>query len=166
MAIRKELLDEMMASCEGSEDLLGPNGLLKQLKAALVERALQEEMTDHLGHEKGAPNGRRGSNVRNGSSPKTLKIEDGELSIRVPRDRDGSFEPQLVPKHQRHFDGFDDKILSMYARGMSVREIQGHLEELYGTSVSPDLISRVTDGVIEEVKAWQNRPLDAVYPIV
>ncbi len=166
MAIRKEILDELMASCEGSEDLLGPDGLLKQLKAALVERALQEELTSHLGHEKGAPNGRRGSNVRNGSSAKTLKSEDGELAIRVPRDRDGSFEPKLVPKHQRHFDGFDDKILSMYARGMSVREIQGHLEELYGTNVSPDLISRVTDGVIEEVKAWQNRPLDAVYPIV
>ena len=166
MAIRKELLDELMASCEGSEDLLGPDGLLKQLKGALVERMLQEEMTDHLGHEKGAPNGRRGSNVRNGSSAKTLKGDDGEVPIRVPRDRAGSFEPKLVPKHQRHFDGFDDKILSMYARGMSVREIQGHLEELYGTSVSPDLISRVTDGVIEEVKTWQNRPLDAVYPIV
>lgn len=166
MAIRKELLDELIASCEGSEDLLGPDGLLKQLKGALVERMLREEMTDHLGHEKGAPDGRRGSNVRNGSSPKTLKGDDGELPIRVPRDRDGSFEPKVVPKHQRHFDGFDDKIMSMYARGMSVREIQGHLEELYGTNVSPDLISRVTDGVIEEVKAWQNRPLDAVYPIV
>ena len=166
MEIRKELLDELLKDCGGSEDLLGPDGLLKQLKAALVERALQEEMTEHLGYEKHSSKGRGSGNNRNGVSAKTLQTEDGELPIRVPRDREGTFEPQIVPKHERHFDGFDDKILSMYARGMTVREIQGHLEELYGTKVLPDLISRVTDGVLEEVKAWQNRPLEAVYPIV
>jgi putative transposase len=166
MAIRDELLKELLAEYKKPEDLLGPNGLLKQLTGALVEKALQAEMTEHLGYEKHAPAGRGTGNSRNGASEKTLKTEAGEVAIEVPRDRNATFEPQLVKKHQTHFDGFDDKIISMYARGMTVREIQGHLKELYGTEVSPDLISRVTDAVLDEVKGWQNRPLDAVWPIV
>jgi putative transposase len=166
MAIRDELLKELLAEYKKPEDLLGPNGLLKQLTGALVEKALQAEMTEHLGYEKHAPAGRGSGNSRNGASEKTLKTEAGEVAIEVPRDRNATFEPQLVKKHQTHFDGFDDKIISMYARGMTVREIQGHLKELYGTEVSPDLISRVTDAVLDEVKGWQNRPLDSVWPIV
>ena len=166
MAIRDELLKELLAEYKRPEDLLGPNGLLKQLTGALVEKALQAEMTEHLGYEKHAPSGRGSGNSRNGASGKTLKTEAGEVAIEVPRDRNATFEPQLVKKHQTHFDGFDDKIISMYARGMTVREIQGHLKELYGTEVSPDLISRVTDAVLDEVKGWQNRPLDSVWPIV
>ena len=166
MAIRDELLKELLAEYKKPEDPLGPNGLLKQLTGALVEKALQAEMTEHLGYEKHAPAGRGSGNSRNGASGKTLKTEAGEVAIEVPRDRNATFEPQLVKKHQTHFDGFDDKIISMYARGMTVREIQGHLKELYGTEVSPDLISRVTDAVLEEVKGWQNRPLDSVWPIV
>ena len=166
MAIRDELLKELLAEYKKPEDLLGPNGLLKQLTGALVEKALQAEMTEHLGYEKHAPAGRGSGNSRNGASGKTLKTEAGEVAIEVPRDRNATFEPQLVKKHQTHFDGFDDKIISMYARGMTVREIQGHLKELYGTEVSPDLISRVTDAVLDEVKGWQNRPLDSVWPIV
>lgn len=166
MAIRKELLDELLKDYKSPEDLLGPGGLLKQLTGALVERALDAEMTDHLGYEKDAPAGRGSGNSRNGSSSKTLRSDDGPIAVKIPRDREGSFEPILVKKHQRHFDGFDDKILSMYTRGMSVREIQGHLQEIYGTEVSPDLISRVTDAVLDEVKQWQLRPLDAVYPII
>lgn len=166
MAIRDELLKELLAEYKKPEDLLGPNGLLKQLTGALVEKALQAEMTEHLGYEKHAPAGRGSGNSRNGASGKTLKTESGEVAIEVPRDRNATFEPQLVKKHQTHFDGFDDKIISMYARGMTVREIQGHLKELYGTEVSPDLISRVTDAVLDEVKGWQSRPLDSVWPIV
>jgi transposase-like protein len=123
-------------------------------------------LTEHLGYEKGDPAGRGSGNSRNGSSSKTILTADGEIDIAVPRDRGGSFEPQLITKGQTRFDGFDDKILSLYARGMTVREIQGHLLELYGTEVSPDLISRVTDAVLDEVREWQNRPLDAVYPVV
>ena len=166
MGIRKEILDELLSEYKGPEDLLGPGGLLKQLTGALVERALDCELTDHLGYDKHDRAGHGSGNSRNGSSEKRLRTDHGEVPIKVPRDRKGSFEPQLVGKHQRHFDGFDNKIISMYTRGMSVREIQGHLKDLYGTEVSPDLISRVTDGVLEEVKQWQNRPLDCVYPII
>ena len=166
MAIRKEILDELLKDYKSPEDLLGPGGLLKQLTGALVERALEAEMTDHLGYEKNEVAGRGSGNSRNGASSKTLRTDHGPMPVSVPRDRAGSFEPKIVGKHQRHFDGFDDKILSMYAGGMSVREIQGHLSEIYGTEVSADLISRVTDSVVEELKAWQQRPLDAVYPIV
>ena len=148
------------------EDLTGEGGLFKQLKKALIERALGAELTEHLGYEKGDPAGRGSGNNRNGTSSKTILTEDGKIEICVPRDRAGSFEPQLIAKGQTHFDGFDDKILSLYARGMTVREIQGHLAELYGTEVSPDLISRVTDAVLDEVREWQNRPLDPVYPVV
>src|SRR3954471_14830998 len=164
--ITPELLDQLLANYEKPEDLTGDDGLFKQLKKALIERALGAELTEHLGYEKGDPAGRGRGNSRNGSSSKTVLTEDGEVEIAVPRDRAGSFEPQLIAKGQTHFDGFDDKILSLYARGMTVREIQGHLLELYGTEVSPDLISRVTDAVLDEVREWQNRPLDAVYPVV
>ena len=166
MAIRDEVLKELLAGYKKPEDLLGSEGLLKQLTAALVSKALSAEMTEHLGYEKNEVAGRGSGNSRNGTSEKTLKTDSGEMPIEVPRDRNGSFEPQLVKKHQTHFDGFDEKTISMYARGMTVREIQGHLQELYGVEVSPDLISRVTSAVLEEVKAWQGRPLDAVYPIV
>ena len=161
-----ELLDQLLANYEKPEDLMGEDGLFKQLKKALIERALGAELTEHLGYEKGDSAGRGSGNSRNGSSPKTILAEDGEIEIAVPRDRAGSFEPQLITKGQTRFDGFDDKILSLYARGMTVREIQGHLAELYGTDVSPDLISRVTDAVLDEVREWQNRPLDPVYPVV
>lgn len=162
--IRKELLDELLADYRGPEDFTGPDGLLKQLTGALVERALAAELTDHLGHEPGAR--AASGNARNGTSPKTLTTDQGDVPIEVPRDREGTFEPQLVKKHQRRFTGFDDKILSMYARGMSVRDIQAHLSEIYGTEISPSLISTVTDAVVDEVAKWQARPLDAVWPIV
>src|SRR6476660_1530559 len=160
--ITPELLDQLLANYKKPEDLTGEDGLFKQLKKALIERALGAELTEHLGYAKGDPAGRGRGNSRNGSSSKTVLTEDGEVEIAVPRDRAGSFEPQLIAKGQTRFDGFDDKILSLYARGMTVREIQGHLAELYGTEVSPDLISRVTDAVLEEVREWQNRLLDPV----
>ena len=165
-AVPKELLDSLLADYRKPEDLIGENGLLKQLTKLLVEKALEVEMADHLGHGKNEPVENTAGNTRNGKSKKTLKGEFGALPIEVPRDRHGTFEPQLIPKHQTRWTGFDDKILSLYARGMTVREIQSHLEEMYGTEVSPTLISSVTDAVIEEAKAWQSRPLDALYPIV
>jgi len=144
--------------------LLGQGGLLKELTKALVEKALDGELTHHLGYPKHSAS--KSDNARNGKSKKGLLTDHGKMEIVSPRDRNGSFEPELVKKRQTRFDGFDDKILSMYSRGMTVREIQGHLEDIYAVEVSPDLISSVTDSVLEEVRAWQNRPLDAVYPIV
>ena len=164
--VPKELIDGLLADYKKPEDLIGENGLLKQLTKMLVERALDAEMAEHLGHGKNEPVTNLSGNARNGKSKKTLKGEFGELPIEVPRDRQGSFEPQLIPKHQTRWSGFDEKILSLYARGMTVREIQSHLEEMYGTEVSPTLISSVTDAVMDEVKAWQSRPLDSIYPIV
>lgn len=165
MELRQELVDELLKDYQKPEDLIGESGLLKQLTRALIERALNSELTHHLGYEKNTAAG-SGPNRRNGTSDKTLKGDFGEVEIRVPRDREGSFEPKIVAKHQTRWTGFDDKVLSMYARGMTTREIQGHLQEMYGVEVSPALISEVTDGVLEEVKAWQSRPLEAVYPIV
>jgi putative transposase len=164
--IPTELLDQLLASYSQPEDLTGPNGLLKRLTGALVERALNAEMKDHLGYEPHAVEGRGTGNSRNGTNRKTLKTEQGEIPIEVPRDRQGTFEPKLVGKHQTRFTGFDDKILSMYARGMSVRDIGEHLGEMYGTEVSPDLISSVTDAVIDEVTTWQNRALEPVWPVI
>ena len=164
MAIRQELLEELLKDYKSPEDLLGQGGLLKELTKALVEKALDGELTHHLGYPKHSSS--KSDNARNGKSKKGLLTDHGRMEIVSPRDRNGSFEPELVKKRQTRFDGFDDKILSMYARGMTVREIQGHLEDIYAVEVSPDLISSVTDSVLEEVKAWQNRPLDAVYPIV
>ena len=161
--IPDELIDQLLAGYRKPEDLVGETGLLKQLTARLVERALQSEMTSHLGYEK---HGRGRGNTRNGTNTKTLKTDQGPLEIEVPRDRDSSFEPQLVKKRQTRFNGFDAKILALYARGMSVRDIQGHLQELYGVEVSPDLISKATDAVMEDVVAWQNRPLESVYLVL
>ena len=164
--IPDDLIDELLLTYKKPEDLIGENGLLKQLTKAVIERALQAEMTAHLGHGKHELVNNTTGNTRNGKSSKTLKGEFGLLPIDVPRDREGSFEPQLVPKHQTRWTGFDDKIISLYSRGMSVREIQAHLTEMYGTEISPALISTVTDAVMDEVKQWQSRPLDAVYPVL
>jgi putative transposase len=164
--VQSDLIDLLLADYQKPEDLIGENGILKQLTKAIVERALQTELAIHLGHDKHEAVANEHGNTRNGSSAKTLKGDFGALPIDIPRDRDGSFEPQLIAKHQTRWSGFDDKILSLYARGMTVREIQSHLEEMYGTEVSPTLISSVTDAVMDEVKAWQARPLDALYPIV
>ncbi len=158
------LLDELLQGCSTEQDLFGPQGLFTELKGALMERLLEAEMTEHVGHER--QERRRGSNVRNGHSTKTVETESGPVEIRVPRDRDGSFAPKLVAKGQRRLDGFDEKVIALYSRGMSTRDIQRHLRDLYGTDVSPELISRATDGVLEELRTWQARPLDAVYPIV
>ena len=165
MAIREDILEELLKDCKKPEDLMGKNGLLKELTKRLIEKALQGELTHHLGYEK---HGRSDeTNSRNGTSSKGIKTREGEeIDIRVPRDRKSSFEPQMVKKHERRFDGFDDKIISMYARGMTVRDIQGHLMDMYGTEVSPEFISSVTDAVVEDVRAWQNRPLENIYPIV
>jgi len=161
-----DLIDGLLSDHKKPEDLLGENGILKQLTKAVVERALEAEMEHHLGHGRHEPVTNAAGNTRNGRSRKTLKGEFGEMPIDIPRDRDGDFEPQLIGKHQTRWSGFDDKIISLYARGMTVREIKGHLEEMYGAEVSPALISSVTDAVMGEAKAWQMRPLDKLYPIV
>ena len=164
--IPKELIDQLFSVAGGPQGLTGPDGLLKQLTSALVNRALEAEMSNHLGYENGEEPPDDQPNRRNGRRIKKVRTDRGHIDVEVPRDRDGSFEPKLIAKHQRSFDGFDDKILSMYARGMSTRDIERHLLELYGVNVSPDLVSRVTDAVVDELKEWQSRPLDAVYPIV
>ena len=166
MTISKELLDEQLKGCEGPEDLLGDAGLMKELKIRLMERMLGAELTAHLGYEEGhdAPPGQ--SNRRNGAGSKRLKGQDGEVPISVPRDRDGSFEPELIKKGQTRIDGMDDKIIGLYAAGLTVRDIRAHLEDVYGLKVSPELISRVTDAVLDEVREWQSRALDRMYPIV
>lgn len=161
-----KLADALLANYQKPEDLIGENGLLKQLTKMLVERALETEMTEHLGHDRSGAVTNGTGNTRNGHSAKILQGDFGELPLDIPRDRQGEFEPQLVAKHQTRWSGFDDKIISLYARGLSVREIQGHLEEMYGTEVSPSLISAVTDAVSEDVKVWQARPLDPLYPIL
>ena len=161
-----EALDQLLAGHRTPEAFFGANGLLDQLSKALLERALQGEMTHHLGYEKHDPAGHNSGNSRNGTSAKTVKGKRGQVKIEVPRDRNSEFEPQLIPKGQTRVDGFDERVLSLYARGLSVREIQAHLAEIYGTQVSPDLISTVTDAVLDEVRAWQARPLEALYPIV
>jgi putative transposase len=166
MAINVKLIDELLKDYKKPEDIIGEGGLLKQFTKAVLERALEAEMAQHVGYEKHAPEGRNGGNSRNGSGKKTLRGDFGELELETPRDREGSFEPKIVGKRQTRFTGFDDKILSLYARGMSTREIQGHLEEIYRIEVSPALISNVTEAVVEEVKQWQGRALEPLYPIV
>jgi len=160
------LLDELLKGYEKPEDLLGEEGIIQELTRRLLERALEGEMVDHLGYLKHAPEGKGSGNSRNGHGEKTVTGKSGKMKLKVPRDRRSEFEPQIVGKRQKRFDGFDDRIISLYARGMTVREIQGHLHEMYKVEVSPTLISSVTDAVLEDVKAWQSRPLDAVYPIV
>ena len=166
MASQEELLDELLKDCKNADDLLGKDGLVKDLTKALIERALQAELIEHLGYDKHAADGRGSGNSRNGTSAKTLKTQQGDLPLEVPRDRRGDFEPQLVSKGQRRSGVLDEKIIALYARGLTVSDIQAHLEEMYGTEVSTGLISKVTNAVWEEVSAWQSRPLDPVYPIV
>lgn len=160
------LLDELLDGCASPEDIFGKHGLVKQLTKRLVERALRAELTEHLGYAPHAPEGRGSGNARNGSTAKTVQTAHGDLALQTPRDRAGSFEPVLVPKRHRRLEGFDEKVLALYARGLTTRDIQGHLEELYGVEVSPTLISTITDAVLEDVRTWQSRPLDAVYPIL
>ena len=164
--IDDELIDNLLKDYKKPEDLIGENGLLKELTKRLLERAMAAEMTDHVGYERGEEAGRNSGNSRNGKSAKTLKGTFGTMPIEVPRDRNGTFEPQIVGKHQRRFTGFDENIISLYARGISTREIQQHLEEIYQVEVSAALISSVTDEVMDEVRAWQNRQLEACYPIM
>jgi len=166
MTINNNLLDELLKDYQKPEDILGENGLLKQLTKAVLERALQAELTHHLGYDRHDPKGNNSGNSRNGKSKKTLKGDFGSMPLEVPRDRNSTFEPQIVPKGQTRFEGFDDKILSLYARGMTTRQIKQHLEEIYQVEVSPSLISSVTDAISDEVRAWQSRPLDTVYPII
>jgi len=168
MADEKEVNELMDRLLEGlsPEEIVGRDGLLDELTKRFMERALEGELTEHLGYEKHAVEGRNGGNSRNGRTSKRLKTATGEMELEIPRDREGSFDPQLVPKGQRRFPGFDEKVIALYARGMTTREIQGHLKELYKVEVSPSLISTVTDAVLDDVKAWQSRPLDATYPIV
>jgi putative transposase len=166
MAITDEVLNELLKDYQKPEDLLGQNGLLKQLQKRLLEKAMGAELTVHLGYGKHDPAGKNSGNSRNGTTPKTLKGEFGNLELATPRDRNGSFEPQIVAKGQRRFEGFDQAIISLYSRGLTTREIEGHLLEIYGVEVSPALVSQVTEAVCADVLAWQNRSLEEVYPIV
>jgi len=161
----EELLERLLEG-RSPKELVGSGGLLEDLTKRLYEKALEGEMTAHLGYEKHASEGRNRGNSRNGRTSKRLKTETGEMELAIPRDREGSFEPVLVPKGQRRLPGFDEKVIALYARGMTTREIQGHLKEIYKVEVSPTLISTVTDAVLDDVKAWQARPLEAVYPII
>jgi putative transposase len=165
--VDEDLADQLLgkAQAEGVE-LLGPDGLLSQVTKAVLERALAEEMTGHLGYEKHDPAGRGSGNNRNGATPKTVLTDIGAVDLAVPRDRNGTFDPQIVRKGQTRLKGFNERIIALYARGMTTRDIRAHLREMYDVEVSPDLISRVTDGVVEELQEWQARPLDAVYPVV
>jgi len=166
MAFSKEILDEILKDYHGPDDFYGQDGIMKQLTKALVERTMQAELTEHLGYEKNDQGKKQIENRRNGKTTKELRTDQGPMTIEVPRDREGSFEPQIVPKHQREFRGFDDKILSMYALGLTTRQIQDHLKDIYAVEVSPELISRVTDGVKELVSEWRSRPLEPFYPVL
>jgi putative transposase len=166
MTIRRELIDELLKGYETPQDILGEGGLLKELTKAVIERCLEMELDTHLGYPKYERMGSALGNTRNGHSQKTLKGEQGHVDIEVPRDRQGTFHPQLVKKGQTRFEGFDDKILALYARGMTTRDIQAQLQELYGVEVSPTLISNVTEAVMDEVCQWQSRLLEPVYPII
>jgi putative transposase len=161
-----EVVDELLAGASTEQEIVGPGGLLSQLTKRLVERALEVELTDHVGYEPHQEPPGGAGNTRNGSTPKTLITEHGQVGIDTPRDRDGSFSPKIVRKRQRRFEGFDDKILALYSRGLSTRDIEAHIAEIYGVHVGRDLISRVTDAVMDDARAWQQRPLDDVYPVV
>jgi putative transposase len=164
--ISNEVIDELLAGASTEEEIAGPGGLLAELTKRLVERAMEVELTDHVGYEPHQEPPGGAENQRNGTSPKTLITEHGKVQIDAPRDRDGSFQPQIVKKRQRRFVGFDDKILALYSRGLSVRDIRAHLHEIYGVQVSLDLISRVTDAVMDDAREWAKRPLEDIYPIV
>ena len=160
------VIDSLLKQYDDPADIFRKDGLMMQLKKAIVERVMEGELTTELGYEKHDPNGELSGNSRNGYSEKTLKCNDGHIPIKVPRDRNGDYDPVIIPKHQTRFDDMDEKIISLYARGMTTRDIQAQLKDLYHVDVSPTLISNVTDEVIDEVKAWQSRPLDKLYPIV
>ncbi len=166
MPISDKLIDQLLEGCNSPDDILGEAGLLKQLTKKVAERALSAEMEQHLGYAKHAPEGKNSGNSRNGKSSKKVRSVHGEIELGIPRDRNGSFEPQLVRKGDKQLNGFDDRIISLYARGMTTRDIQAHFEESYGVEVSPTFISQVTNEVLDEVKQWQQRPLDALYPVV
>lgn len=163
LQIAQELVEQ--ARAEGVS-LTGPNGLLRSLTKTVLETALNAELDDHLGYEKGDTAGKFGTNERNGSSAKTVRTDVGDVRITVPRDREGTFTPQIVPKYSRRVEGFDETIISLYAKGMTTGEIQAHLEDIYQARVSRDMISKITDQVVEEMNAWLARPLDRVYPVV
>ena len=158
--IPDEVIDELLAGASTEEEIAGPGGLLAELTKRLIERAMEVELTDHVGYEPHCEPPGGAGNTRNGTTPKMLITEHGKVGIDAPRDRDGSFEPKIVRKRQRRFVGFDDKILALYARGLSTRDIEAHLEEIYGVKVGRDLISRVTDAVMDDVRDWAKRPLE------
>jgi putative transposase len=162
--IPEELVDQLLASVKHPSELLSSNGLMRQLMSRLVQKCLDAELTDHLGYEAGQK--RLSTNTRNGRSAKTVQTEAGPIAIDVPRDREGTFEPVLIPKHQRRLESFDERILALYARGMSTRQIQDFFQETYGAEVSPQLVSRVTDSALSDVEEWRHRKLEEVYPIV
>jgi putative transposase len=164
--IPDEVIDQLLAGARTEQEIAGPGGLLAQLTQRLVERAMEVELTDHLGYEPHQEPPGGAGNTRNGTSPKRLIGEHGEVVIDAPRDRNGSFAPKIVKKRQRRFEGFDDKILALYSRGLSTRDISAHLAEIYGVEVGRDLISKVTDGVMDDARAWAQRPLEDVYPII
>ena len=170
MAKSKDQIDKLLDDIDfknlSAEEITGPDGLLKMLSKRMLEKAMEAEMEDHLGYEKYQRSDTEAKNSRNGKSQKTVSTEIGNILIDVPRDRNGEFEPRIIPKHKRRFEGFDDKIISMYGLGMTTRDIQKHLHEIYNVEVSPDLISNVTDAIIDDVREWRNRLLDKVYPIV
>ena len=166
MPISNDLIDQLLKDCHSPDELLGESGLLKQLTQKLAERALEAEMTMHLGYAKNDPAGNNSGNSRNGTSAKTVRSQQGELELHIPRDRNGTFEPQLIGKGEKTLKGFDDRIISLYARGLTTRDIQAHFKEVYGVEVSAGFISQVTNAVMDEVKNWQMRPLDALYPVV
>lgn len=165
--IDEATLDRLMAQIDADGlELLGPDGVLTELTSRIMNRALQTELTDHLGYEAGDPAGRGSGNNRNGTSSKTVLTDAGAVPVSVPRDRNGDFEPRLIPKHQRRLNGFNDIVISLVARGMSTRDVQAHIADAYQVEISPELVSKITDAVLPELRAWQSRPLDAVYPIV
>ncbi len=161
-----EILEQLLDGYKNPEDLTGPNGIIKQLTKRLIEKVMQQELTHHLGYSKNSKVGDNSGNSRNGYSDKTIKTDRGEISIETPRDRKGDFEPTIIPKGSRQFKGFDDLILSLYTNGMTTRDIQEHIQMLYNVEVSPDFVSNVTDGILSDIKEWQTRALDKVYPFV
>ncbi|WP_334468808.1 IS256 family transposase [Arsenophonus sp. PmNCSU2021_1] len=166
MPISNELIDQLLKDCNAPQDLLGEGGLLKELTKRLAERVLEAEMAMHLGYDKHDPIGNNSGNSRNGTTGKNVRSVHGAIGLDVPRDRNSTFEPKLISKGERQFNGFDERIISLYSRGLTVRDIQAHFQEVYGVEVSGTFISQVTNEVMEEVKAWQKRPLEALYPIV
>ncbi len=164
--ISDEVIDQLLGGARTEEEIAGPGGLLAALTKRLIERALEVELSDHLGYEPHLEPPGGAGNTRNGSTPKTVICDQGKVPIDTPRDRDGSFEPKIVRKRQRRFVGFDEKILALYSRGLSTRDIEAHLQEIYGVKVGRDLITKVTDAVMDDVRAWAARPLEDVYPVI